>query len=150
MAELGAGGGQSDLNQRHELEVWNSEQVGELMAFCAKKLQGQPQILSGVMQLLTSAIADGVNSIELDDFTSTAQTRMSQPDEIGYTDLDGMPLEKLVPALAKVVTNMKLKKCQWTGNVERSTAKFAKRADDLPKQIVSLCLTPLSGADDGL
>ena len=150
MAELGAGGGQFDLNQRHELDVRNSEQVGELMAFCAKNFQGQPEILSSVLQLLTSVIGDGVSSIELDDFTSTAQTRMSQPDEIGYTDLDGMPLEKLVPALAKVVTNMKLKKSQSTGNVERATAESAKRADGLPKHIVSPFLTRLSGADDGL
>ena len=111
------------------------------MAFCTRKLQGQPQILAGVLQLLSSVVGDGLNSIELDDFTSTAQTRMSEPDEIGYTDLDGMPLEKLVPALAKVVTNMKLKKSQSTSNIGQSPAKAEKRADGLPKQIVSVLTT---------
>lgn len=141
IAELGAGGGQSDLNQRHELQFWTSEEVGKLMAFCATKLRGQPQILAGVMQLLASVISKEIDTLELEDFACTAETRMSQPHETGYLDLDGMPLEKLVPALAKIVTSEKRKEDSATGTDGRSSIKSAIRADGLPKQIVSvLCL----------
>ncbi len=110
------------------------------MSFCTKQLQGYPHILSGVLQLLTTVIGDGVQSIELEDFTATAQTRMSQPDEIGYTDLDGMPLDKLVPALVRVVTNMKLKKSRSTSTNTKPLEQAAKRADGLSRQIVSLSI----------
>jgi hypothetical protein len=141
IAELGAGGGQSDLNQRHELQFWTSEEVGKLMAFCITKLEGQPQILAGVIELLASVISKEISTLELDDFASTAQTGMSQPHETGYLDLDGMPLEKLVPALAKLVTSGKLKESQANGTNEQSSIKPAMTADGLPKQIVSrLCL----------
>ena len=138
MAELGAGGGQGDLNQQHELEVWDAQQVGQLMAMCATKLQGQTQLLSGVLQMLTSVIDGGVQTIALEDFISTARTVLPQAQEDPPADMDDMPLEKIVPLLARVMTKMKQRKAQSGGQSSvPPPVEPAKRADGLPKRIVS-------------
>lgn len=138
MAELGAGGGQGDLNQQHELEVSNAEVVGQLMALCASKLQGQTKMLSGVLQMLTSVIDDRKQSIVLHDFLSEIKFPLPDSQEDKVEDMDDMPLEKLVPALARLVTKMKLKKTQTNDHIKaRPPVEHAKRADGLPKQIVS-------------
>ena len=130
MAELGAGGGQGDLNQQHELEIGDTAVVAQLMALCATKLQGQPQLQSSVLQMLSSAISDHRPSIALDDFSLTATHGSA---DAGVDDLDELPIDELVPALAKVVTKMKQKKAQ---NGDRPKVQRAKRADGLLKHIV--------------
>ena len=137
LAELGAGGGKGDLNQQHELEVWDAQLMGQLMALCASKLQGQPQLLTGVLQMLTSFIDEGRQSLALEDLASTTNLGMWESQEVALEELYDLPLEKLVPLLAKVVTKMKQKKVQ-TGNMNgaRQLADHARRADGLPKQIV--------------
>ena len=152
MAELGAGGGQSDLHQQHELDVGDAGVVGQLMALCASKIQGQPQLLSSVLQMLTSVINDGVQSITLEDFELTADAGGALPNDNELPDVNELPLEKLVPALTTLVAKVKQKKVQTSSlsNVQ-PPADPSRRADGLPKQIVSdvldICckskLTPL-------
>ena len=55
-----------DLDQRHELEVGDTSLVGQLIALCATKLHGQPEIHASVMEKLTSIINGQVQSISLD------------------------------------------------------------------------------------
>ena len=140
LAELGAGGGQFDLNKAHELEIWDKKEVGHLMTLCAKKLQDDPELLAGVTQLLVQVMHDDSGAIKLEDFVDTFQTRAGRDDETGsqhFEDLDGLPLEKLVPALAKIVTNANLRKPNPQQVSEDAPPKSAIRADGLPKQIVS-------------
>lgn len=140
MAEIGAGGGQSDLNQRHELETSDQQQIGELISLCTKKLTDQPRLLTGVLELLTSVIRDGVHSLPLEDFIP-AYNRVPQPNESGFLDLDGMALDDIIPTLTKLVTKANLKKSQTGANKHgRSGSLSAPRADGLPKQIVSCSL----------
>ena len=137
MAELGAGGGQGDLNQQHDLEVSDTGLVGQLMALCAAKLQGQPQLLSSVLQMLTDTINERTQYIGLDDSNITTNSDKMVGDEDVSTDLDELPLEKLVPALARLVTKAKQKKVQAVDHSKtRLSIESAKRPDGLPKRIV--------------
>ncbi|KAK3705078.1 hypothetical protein LTR37_013445 [Vermiconidia calcicola] len=136
MAELGAGGGQGDLNQQHDLEVSDTGLVGQLMALCAAKLQGQPQLLSSVLQMLTDTINERTQYIGLDDSNITTNSDKMVGDEDVSTDLDELPLEKLVPALARLVTKAKQKKVQAVDHSKtRLSIESAKRPDGLPKRI---------------
>ena len=130
LAELGAGGGQGDLNQQHELDMRDTAAVGQLMAFCTTKFQGQPQLLASVLQMLSSAIRDQQQSITLDDFSLMTESQAENDGDC----LDDLPIEKLVPALAKVVTKMKQKQTQ---SKDRPVPQSSTRADGLPKRIVS-------------
>ena len=132
MVELGAGGGQSDLDQRHELQFWDPEQVGQLIALCSAKLNNQPQLLTGILQLLTSVMSGNQKSIKLNDFMSSVQI-----EDHDHTDLEELPLEKLVQALAKTATNMDIKKAQSSATMSPSSDSTSRRPDGLPKQIVS-------------
>ena len=139
MAELGAGGGQGDLNQQHELEVGDTQLVGQLMALCATKMHGQQQLLSSVLQMLTSVINDRVQSITLDNFSSTETSTGATEDDLA--ELDEVPLDMLVPALAKLVMKMKQKKSNGSNSRRASASSEApKRADGLPKRIVRIVL----------
>lgn len=141
LQELGAGGGQGDLNQQHELEVSDAGIVGQLMALCASKLQGQPKLLYGVLHMLTSVINDGVKSLNLDEFDIATVGDKQSTDEEALADLDELPLDKLVPVLAKYVTKTKLRGTQTGVNEGRSTAvQFAGGAHGPPKHIVSSCI----------
>jgi hypothetical protein len=66
MAELGAGGGKGDMDQQHELELDDTSALGMLMSLCATKMQGQPKLLSSVMEMLASIMRDPVRAISLD------------------------------------------------------------------------------------
>ena len=133
MAELGAGGGQHDYAQQHELEFAGTEQVGQLMALCANKLQGEPQLLSSVLHMLTAVINDHTRSINLEESSSL----------FDVADLEDMPLEKLVPALANIVEKAKQQQRAEVGDRDQSRAAATsakRRADGLPKRIVCGCV----------
>ena len=133
MAELGAGGGQGDLDQRHELEVGDTSLVGQLIALCATKLQGQPQVHASVMEMLTSIINGQVQSISLDGLGLTDDAGA----EDDFVSVDELPLERLVPALAKLVARSKQKDGQQQDALlDRRPSSATARPDGLPKQIV--------------
>lgn len=138
MAELGAGGGQGDLDQHHELEVWDPSLVGQLIALCASKLNGQPELQSNVMQMLTSIIDDRIHSISLDDSELKDESIQYDNGEEGFSNLDDLPLERLVPALAKLVTKAKRQQEEDDGLVTDRAPVSSARADGLPEQIVSI------------
>ncbi|KAK5130529.1 hypothetical protein LTR08_001959 [Meristemomyces frigidus] len=132
MAELGAGGGQGDLDQHHELEVGDTSLVGQLIALCATKLQSQPQMHASVMEMLTSIINGHVQSISLDGLGLDDDA--SPEDDL--FDVDELPLERLVPALAKLVARSKQKQGQQQDPVASHRPSLAMaRSDGLPKQI---------------
>ncbi|KAI6880951.1 hypothetical protein KC360_g6890 [Hortaea werneckii] len=135
MAELGAGGGQGDLNQHHELEVWDPSLVGQLISLCASKLQDQPQLQASVMQMLTGIIHDRVPSISLDDSCLKEQSIQNETIEEDFANFDDVPLERLVPVLAELVTKAKQGAQKQDPIRNDSSAVPSARADGLPKRI---------------
>lgn len=134
MAELGAGGGHGDLDQVHELETWDASQVGQLIALCASKLQGQPQLLASVMELLTGFINDQTSSISLAG-SGLVDDCMRAAEADGFQNVDELPLDRLVPALVKLVAKSKQKTAAKSPFSKPQAAKSG-RSDGLPKQIV--------------
>ncbi|KAI7163819.1 hypothetical protein KC324_g12881, partial [Hortaea werneckii] len=135
MAELGAGGGQGDLDQHHELEVWDPSLVGQLIALCASKLNGQPELQASVMQMLKGIIDDRIPFISLDDFELKEESIQNEKGEEGFANLDDLPLERLVPALAKLVTKAKRQDQKGDPFTKDKSSVFSARADGLPKRI---------------
>ncbi|KAI7246924.1 hypothetical protein KC343_g6713 [Hortaea werneckii] len=135
MAELGAGGGQGDLGQHHELEVWDPSLVGQLIALCASKLHGQPQLQESVMQMLTSIIHDRIPSISLDDSNLKEQSIQNENSEEGFANVDDLPLERLVPVLVELITKAKQKGQEQYTSANDISAVSSARADGLPKRI---------------
>ncbi|TKA79551.1 hypothetical protein B0A55_02738 [Friedmanniomyces simplex] len=131
IAELGAGGGQGDLDTHNELDVGDAAVVGQLIALCASKLQSQPQLLASVMELLTGFISKQISSVSLDD-SGFIEDCARAVDEADFVNVDELPLERLVPALAKLVTKAKQKKSYPSPNSPKISSK---RADGLAKQI---------------
>ncbi|KAK4503807.1 hypothetical protein PRZ48_004722 [Zasmidium cellare] len=126
MCEAGAGGGHGDLNQQNELEIDDLGVFADLMELCSAKLKGQPQLLASVRKMLTDAMGDARKKISLDGTELRMdQNGFSQQDQ-EEADLDDIPLEKLVPALAKAVAKAK----QSTGPAKRPIS-----ADELPNRI---------------
>ncbi|KAK3115676.1 hypothetical protein LTR53_004739 [Teratosphaeriaceae sp. CCFEE 6253] len=131
IAELGAGGGHGDLSSRHSLELHDVAAVGQLMALCVSKLQAQPQLLASVMELLSGFISGQVSSVSLDGLGFVEDgTRVADGDD--FVRVDDLPMDRLVPALAKLVTKAKIKKSETP---LRSSKTAVKRPDGLAKQI---------------
>lgn len=71
IAELGAGGGKGDLDQKEELETGTALDVERIMDLCAKSIQDQ-DLLSRISDLLQEALKDGDGTIDLEvDLTNT-------------------------------------------------------------------------------
>lgn len=128
---MGAGGGQGDLNQQHELEFDDPQIVGKLMALCASELREQPQLLSGVLQLLAAFInSPATSSLKLDGFNLGANQEDLTTGDPTLADSDDLPLEKVVCVLSRIVTKMKKEDSVNASDIN-------KRPDGLPKRIVS-------------
>ncbi|KAK6428281.1 hypothetical protein LTR95_015577 [Oleoguttula sp. CCFEE 5521] len=133
IAELGAGGGQGDLDQQHELEVFDLAQLGALMKLCTDQLHGQPKAMTSVMRLVASLIEDPVQTIALD-FEALLEAHIGTAAEGGVdVDADELSLSSLVPALVRLASK------QAGVNLEKAaplTPKGSKRrADGLPTRI---------------
>ncbi|KAK5171313.1 uncharacterized protein LTR77_004457 [Saxophila tyrrhenica] len=134
MAELGTGGGQGDLAQQHELEFLDPSSVGQLMALCATKLQGQPQLLASVLNLLAGVMKEGTYSIDLEDFKPYCETEQAGGET--QTDLGDMSLDNLVSTLARLVTKAKTGTAESVRQSKAATRPVSRRrADGLPTQI---------------
>ena len=131
MAELGAGGGQGDLDVRHELEVGDAAAVGQLIGLCASKLQGEPQLLASVMTLLTSFINHDVSAVSLHD-SGLLEDCARLAREEGFEDIDDVPLDRLIPALANLVNKSKAS----GESAVKALTDNSKRQDGLRKRIV--------------
>ncbi|GIZ42986.1 hypothetical protein CKM354_000623200 [Cercospora kikuchii] len=132
MAELGAGGGQGDLNQQHELEIDDSNIFQKLMSLCVEKLHSQPELLSGVVQMLTATTVTGGSAIQvqLADLANGDGTKDATQDagDDMLDDLDELPLEKVVSVLAKRVSDSK-------SDATATSDRPAIRPGSLPKHI---------------
>ena len=131
--ELGAGGGHGDLDTHNELVVGDAVATGQLIALCALRLQSQPQILASVMELLTGFISKQISSVSLDGSGFVEDClRVVNGDDL--VNADELPLERLVPALARLVTKAEQGKASHSAN---SPKTVLERPDGLAKQIVS-------------
>ncbi|KAK1817188.1 hypothetical protein LTR12_008378 [Friedmanniomyces endolithicus] len=129
--ELGAGGGHGDLDTHNELVVGDAVATGQLIALCALRLQSQPQILASVMELLTGFINKQISSVSLDGSGFVEDClRVVNGDDL--VNADELPLERLVPALARLVTKAEQGKASPSAD---SPKTVLKRPDGLAKQI---------------
>jgi hypothetical protein len=89
IAELGAGGGKGDLDQKEELQMGGIADLQKLMELCVKTIQDE-QLLSKVLGLLHQSLAQSNDIIDLD----------MQMRKVGAESQDGLTLQKLVAALS--------------------------------------------------
>jgi hypothetical protein len=94
IAEIGAGGGKGDLDQKEELEIGNVGDVGKLMELCAEEIKDE-ELLSGVLALLQSSLDEGKGKVEL----GNAVLKESQDSD------DDLSLKALVSVLSEHATN---------------------------------------------
>ncbi|KAK8203363.1 hypothetical protein M8818_005341 [Zalaria obscura] len=99
-AELGAGGGQGDLDQVHELELNDIQVVAQLMALCSAKLAGK-ESLPKLLNLLAKHLQSGGTNIRLDTL-SLLEQHGGEGDADGLEDMDKIPLDRFLPVLAKL------------------------------------------------
>jgi hypothetical protein len=92
IAEIGAGGGKGDLDQKEELETGDVVEVGKLMELCAEKIE-DAELLSKVLAILQRSLSDGSGNIEL----GQGIQKESQGDE------DNISLPTLVSVLSNRV-----------------------------------------------
>ncbi|KAF9691930.1 hypothetical protein EKO04_010000 [Ascochyta lentis] len=89
IAELGAGGGKGDLDQKEELETGDVAGVGRLMELCAQHIN-DPDLLSKVLRLLQHALSTGSGSMDLG-------LQLQRESQVGDEDLS---LQRLITALS--------------------------------------------------
>lgn len=65
IAELGAGGGQGDLNQKEELETGDTANTRQLMELCAASIDGEG-LRTKVLALLEQNLRDGNSKLQID------------------------------------------------------------------------------------
>lgn len=106
IAEVGAGGGQGDLNQTHSLELYDEGTVQQLLMLCAKTLKAQPQLKTQVVEWFSNLIKGGRESINLDlEILRDETQNISQSEEpADEFDLDQLPIDRIVPALLRLIT----------------------------------------------
>lgn len=127
IGELGAGGGKGDLNQIHELEINDSNSVGQLMQLCSTELE-DPELLSKVLYVLSSTTNETKNRILLD-------TSLPGNDLHGDTSLlRDIPLQELVSILARIATTTSLP-TDSTTQLSNTSAVVDKNHSPLPKTI---------------
>ena len=90
LAELGAGGGKGDMDQKEELETGDVAAVGKLMELCAKTIRDE-KLLSKVLALLQQALARGDGTLDLD----------MQLQKASEDSQDGTSFQTLVSVLSK-------------------------------------------------
>lgn len=106
IAEVGAGGGQGDLNQTYSLELYDQGTVQQLLMLCTKTLQTQPHLKTKVVEWFTTLVKKGRESINLDlEVLREEVHNHSKIDEpVNELDLDNLPIERLVPALTRLIS----------------------------------------------
>lgn len=110
IAELGAGGGKGDLDQKEELETGDMATMGRLMELCAQSID-DPGLLTNVLKLLQHALTSESGSM---DFGLQLQ-KESQVSE------DDLPLRKLVAALS---SNASKKQSEKPTPHQKETIRF--------------------------
>jgi hypothetical protein len=93
IAELGAGGGKGDLDQKEELETGGIAELGKLMELCASSIKDE-KLLSKVLALLHEALAGNEGNLNLE----------MQLQRAIVDSQDGLSLHMLVSALSTHAT----------------------------------------------
>jgi hypothetical protein len=65
IAELGAGGGKGDLDQKEELETGNTADINRIIELCAKTIKDE-SVLSRLSSVLQEALKEHNGTIDLD------------------------------------------------------------------------------------
>lgn len=89
LAELGAGGGKGDMDQKEELETGDVAATGRLMELCAKTIQDET-LLSKVLALLQQTLTEGDGKLDLE----------MQLQKASGESQDGLSLQRLVSVLS--------------------------------------------------
>lgn len=126
-----------DLDQQHELELGDTATVGRLIALCASTLQDQPQQFTALLEMLTAVINGQVQSISFEGEGFINGVFGANAEDTELMDSDDLPLDKLVPALAKILARHKQKQAQSRDpSAKTKAADRSLRPDGLPRQIV--------------
>lgn len=133
MKELGAGGGQGDLDQQHELEFYDGNIFELLLSFCETKLRHQPALLAKINRVIGPLSKQPINPLPIDAAALHAQNAVDGLE--GLDELDQMPLEEFMPILIKIVTSE-----QATQPADSAVLRSIGQDNShrLPKQIVSV------------
>jgi hypothetical protein len=94
IAELGAGGGKGDLDQKEELEAGSLAEIGKLMELCAETIKDE-KVLSQVLALLHQTLSGNDGNIDLD----------MQVQKVSENSQDELSLQALVSVLSAKVSN---------------------------------------------
>ena len=105
MAELGAGGGQGDLDPQHELEFFDPALFAKLIELCETKLKEQPQLLSKVRDLLLSMVQAGADSLRLDISALDPGTDGLQPNSTDDKLFENLTIESFLPLMDKLLAS---------------------------------------------
>lgn len=131
MAEPGAGGVQDDFAYTRDILLGDAATIAKLVTLCVKELQGQPEVMNRVVGMLTSCVEKGISVLSLRGSELGEDAKLSSDE--GFDDVDDPPRERLVPALVHLATHGQMQH----GAVGVSNDTVLRRADGLPKQIVS-------------
>lgn len=128
IAEIGAGGGQGDMDQIYELELDDIAAIGQLIAMAASKLHEKPQLQSSLLEWLSKIMMQGGASVKLDiaDFWDELQPEHDDPAH--FQDLDNLPLDRLIPALVRLVSGKAQEKQDFAGIKKRITFPFSRHS----------------------
>lgn len=99
-AEMGAGGGQGDLDQIHELELWDIAAVGNLIEYCNQRLQDKPDLQQKVLAWLAKSVKQGGQNVRID---TAGFFEALYGDNEDADAIDNAPLERLINALEVLV-----------------------------------------------
>ncbi|KAF2450597.1 hypothetical protein P171DRAFT_142500 [Karstenula rhodostoma CBS 690.94] len=108
IAELGAGGGKGDLDQKEELETGNAADINKIIELCAKTIKDEP-LLSKLSAVLQEALKERNGTIDLDMDLQKASPE-KEPE---------LSLESLASVLSTHLT-----KSQEVGNPLNRTIRF--------------------------
>ncbi len=134
LAELGTGGGQSDLTQQHQLEGVGPELLAQMVDACAKYFTDQPKVLQQLVHRLTSAMTSGQHAISLGDLNVFLADQARELGDQQDIDAEDVPQDQLLPAIIRAITraqNLGLEK-----QVQIAPKLAHRREDGLPRQIV--------------
>ena len=91
---------QGDLDQTHSLELYDQVTITQLAELCARKLQGQPELLSKILDWFSNLMNSGSNAIKLD----LEALQLDNSQESDSADESDLPIDRLIQALTKMVS----------------------------------------------
>ncbi|THZ50528.1 hypothetical protein D6C90_02510 [Aureobasidium pullulans] len=145
IAEIGAGGGQGDLNQTHSLELYDQGTVQQLLMICRRVLQAQPDLRDQMTQWFSSLMKSGKESIDLDLEILRDEIEHTSQDgkPVDEFDMDNLPIDRLVPALTRLITGKSDQEAQDRREQQREiTFPFSRHSSYLELRELVQALRP--------